>query len=116
MQLSKRELNRHIEKQVLAALSQVFCDTKDPEEVAVILTDLLSKDEYMVIAKRLAIAIFLDKGRSYENIGRTLKVSSATVAKVAEMKGNQGMQLALRKVKAEEWAQRWTTKLKRLLK
>ena len=75
----------------------------------------MSPIEYQVIAKRLAIAIFLDKGRSYENIKSTLKVSSATIASVQETMGNPGIQHALRKVKADEWADEWAGKISTLM-
>ena len=68
-----------------------------------------------VLVKRLAIAIFLDKGRSYENIRNILKVSSATIASVNEQMGNPGIQLALRKIKADEWADEWTEKISGLV-
>lgn len=111
MQLSKQKLNKSIEKQVFAIFHQLVADLKKPDEVNSIFKELLSPIEHQVIAKRLAIAIFLDKGRSYENIKSTLKVSSATIASVQESMGNPGIQQALRKVKADEWADEWAGKI-----
>jgi uncharacterized protein YerC len=111
MQLSKQKLNKSIEKQIYAVFHQLVADLKKPDEVERIFKELLSPVEYQVIAKRLAIAIFLDKGRSYENIKSTLKVSSATIASVQENMGNPGIQQALRKVKADEWADEWAGKI-----
>ena len=116
MQVSSRQLNKNIQKQIFAVLHQMLVDTRDPREVKTILDDLLSEAEHLVVAKRLAIAVFLDKGRSYENIKNTLKVSSATIASVQEMMGNPGMQLALQKVKAEEWAENWSQKIGSVLR
>jgi len=116
MQLSSRKLNKNIERQVFAILYQVINDLKSEEEVTTVMGDLLSETEKLAIAKRLAIATFLDKGRSYENIRETLKVSSATIASVQRMMGNPGFQLALRKVKAEEWADQWGDKIANLFK
>lgn len=111
MQASTRRLNQHIEKQLFLLLHQALADTTDIEEVGHILQDLLGETQHVALAKKLAIAVFLDKGRSYENIKETLKVSSATVATVQEQMGNPGIQAALRKVKAEEWAEKWSHKL-----
>jgi uncharacterized protein YerC len=115
MQVSKQKLNKIIEKQIYTILYQLIVDIKNPEEAQKLATDLLSATEREVIAKRLAIAIFLDKGRSYENIKGTLKVSSATIASVQETMGNPGIQLALQKIKAEEWADQWAGKISSLV-
>lgn len=115
MQLSKQKLNKSIEKQIYAVFHRLVADLKKPDEVERIFKELLSPVEYQVIAKRLAIAIFLDKGRSYENIKSTLKVSSATIASVQETMGNPGIQQALRKVKADEWADEWAGKISNLM-
>lgn len=115
MQVSKQRLNKTIEKQIYSLLHQLVADIKTTEEANILLTDLLSDTERQVIAKRLAIALFLDKGRSYENIKSTLKVSSATIASVQEQMGNPGIQLALQKVKAEEWADQWAGKISTLV-
>jgi uncharacterized protein YerC len=111
MQVSKHKLNKTIEKEIYSILYQLMVDLKNPEEVQRVLKDLLSTTEHEVIAKRVAIAIFLDKGRSYENIKNTLKVSSATIASVQETMGNPGMQILIQKVKAEEWADQWAGKI-----
>ena len=116
MQVSARRINKNIEKQMFAILYQVINDLKSEEEVTTIFNDLLSETEKLALAKRLAIATFLDKGRSYDNIRDTLKVSSATIASVQEMMGNPGFQLALRKVKAEEWADQWGEKISSLFR
>ena len=116
MQVSARRINKNIEKQMFAILYQVMADLRSEVEVTTVLNDLLSETEKLALAKRLAIATFLDKGRSYDNIRETLKVSSATIASVQEMMGSQGFQLALRKVKAEEWAGQWGEKISKLFK
>lgn len=111
MQVSAKKLNKTIEEQVFAILFQVVNDSRGDSEVETLMKDLLSKTELMVVAKRLAIAIYLDKGRSYENIKNMLKVSSATIAQVQEKMESPGMQLALKKVKTDEWAGGWSEKL-----
>lgn len=116
MQVSTRKLNLTLEKQIFSVFHQALADLRTPEEVESVMTDLLTETERTAIAKRLAIATFLEKGRSYENIRETLKVSSATIAAVAEQLGSPGYQLALRKIKAEEWAGVWASKIAGLFK
>lgn len=111
MQVSKKRLNKTIEKQIYSVFYQLLSDIKSADEARVIMQDMLTETERQVLAKRLAIAIFLDKGRSYENIRSTLKVSSATIANVQETIANAGTQLALQKVKAEAWADEWAGKI-----
>ena len=108
-------MNRTIEKQVYAIFYQMIADLKTPAEVKAVFTDLFSTTERQVIAKRVAIALFLDKGRSYENIKQTLKVSSATIASVQDTLANPGMQITINKIKAEEWAGAWAGKISSLV-
>ncbi len=69
-----------------------------------------------VLAKRLAIAYWLKKGRSYNNIKNNLKVSSATIASVQSKTDNPGFQMALKNLEAEEWANVWEKKIKKFIK
>lgn len=117
MQVSKRTINKTVEKQIFGIFFQVISDLKDPEEVRVFLEDILGKAELTALAKRLAIAHYLDKGRSYQNIRETLKVSSATIASVDKMiKKSAGFRLALKKIEADQWAEKWAGKIENLFK
>ena len=115
MQVSKQKLNKTLEKQIYTIFYQLIADLKNQKEAETLLKDLLTVTELQVIAKRITIALFLDKGRSYENIKNTLKVSSATIASVQENMGSPGLQLAINKIKAEEWADQWSIKISSLV-
>ncbi len=108
-------MNKQIENQVYRILYQVLGDAKSEVDVELILKSLMSEGELSAIAKRLAIAVFLDKRQSYEHIKDVLKVSTATIATVAENMNKRGMQMALQRVKAEEWADVWSIRLSRAL-
>ena len=116
MQVSNRQLNAVLEKQIFSVFYQTLSDLRTPEEIKTVLTDLLTETELTALAKRLAIATFLEKGRSYENIRDTLKVSSATIASVAEQIGNPGFQMALERIRAEEWAGEWAGRIASLFR
>jgi uncharacterized protein YerC len=108
-------MNKKIEAQVYKILYQVLGDAKNEVDVEITLKALLTENELSAIAKRLAIAVFLDKRQSYEHIKDVLKVSTATIASVAENMNKKGIQMALAKVKAEEWADVWSIRLSRAL-
>ena len=111
MQLSAKLLS----KQQLNTVSQQFhtliADLKNPNEVETFLKDFLSETEYLVMVKRLAIAQDLITGKSYEEIKKDLRVSSATISGVSEILPKKGMKLALKKIKVDEWATQATIKI-----
>ena len=72
---------------------------------------MLTEGERLAVLKRLGIALYLDKGRNYEDVKNNIKVSSATIATVAENLGNSGWQEIIKRIKAEEWASNWTDRI-----
>lgn len=90
---------------------QTLAEVSSPEEMKMALGDVLTEGERVAVLKRLGIALYLDKGRSYEDIKNNIKVSSATIATVAESLGNAGWQEIIKRIKAEEWASSWTEKI-----
>lgn len=116
MQLSTNPINKNIEKQLSEMLYGILAELKTPEEVKTVMGDLLTDGERMAMLKRMGIAIYLDKGRSYEDIKNNIKVSSATIASTAENIGNSGWQEIIKRVKAEQWAEEWTAKISKGIK
>lgn len=80
--ISKRHLNQAIEERIFALFWQHIASLSTPFVVAEFLQSLLSHTEQVMIAKRLAIAILLSRGYSYQYIDDTLKVSKSTIATV----------------------------------
>jgi len=113
MQISKNKLNIQVQKQIREIFCQTIADLKRPEDAKIFIRDFFTKTEQSVITKRLAIAMYLEKSRSYEQIKEALKVSSATIASVDKMmnKKSEGFVLALRGIEAEEWASRLVKKI-----
>jgi TrpR-related protein YerC/YecD len=113
MQVSKKGVNKKISKKIFSSLYQVLADMRKKEEVEKFLDDVLSKVEKTVLAKRLAIASYLTKGKSYEVIRDDLKVSSATIASVQKWleQGGEGLAFALKRVEADEWAEAMANKI-----
>lgn len=116
MRVSEKTLNPSLKKQIEEMFVQTIADLRDLQEVKTFLTDFFNETEYEAFIKRLAIAYWLKKKRSYTNIKENLKVSSATIANVQSMLEKSGFKLALKKVEAEEWANLWADKIKKFIK
>ena len=115
MQVSKKNVNKQIEKRIFKVLYQVLADLRKPEGVKNFLDDVLSKTERTVLAKRLGIAWYLNKNKSYDVIRHDLKVSSATIATVQGWldKGGEGLMSAIKAIEADEWAGEMAEKVKK---
>ena len=116
MRTSGKKLNPSLRTQIEKTLSQAIADLKDINEAGVFLNDFLTESEFEAFAKRLAVAYWLKKGRSYANIKDNLKVSSATVASVQSMMQKPGFKLILKRIEAEEWANQWAEKIKKFIR
>lgn len=118
MQVSKHGINKQIEKKIFKSLYQVLADIKQPQALERFFTGILSPTERMALAKRLAIAVYLNKGKSYDFIKNNLRVSSATIATVQGLmeRRNDGLNLALSAIEADEWAGELTRKISATIK
>jgi len=116
MRTSKNKMNATLEKAIRKTFAQALTDFKDPAEMEKFLESFFIGAELITYAKRLSIAYWLSKGRSYENIKTNLKASSATIAQVRVLTNKDGVKLALKKMEAEEWANEWAEKIKKFIK
>lgn len=82
-QLSKLPLRRDLEEQMFDLFTSTIVSLKEKEEIEDFLSDLLSPIEKMMLAKRLAIALMLEKEYTYPMIGKTLRVTPTTIASVS---------------------------------
>ena len=111
----RKKINLSLKRQIAKTLAQTVTDLKDLDETHTFFSDFLTESEYEAFAKRLAIAYWLRKGRSYSNIKQNLKVSSATIATIQSTMKTEGFQLALKKIEAEEWANIWSERIKKFV-
>lgn len=116
MRTSEKILNPSLKKEIDAIFVQTIADLRDTQDTKIFLTDFFNESENETFAKRLAIAYWLKKGRSYNNIKDNLKVSSATIASVQSAMDRPGFKLALKKIEAEEWAAQWAVKIKKFVR
>lgn len=116
MRTSSFKLSPSLRNQLEKTFYQLLLDLKDEKEAAVFLKDFFNESEYETFIKRLAVAYWLKKGRSYSNIKENLKVSSATIASVHGSLDKPGIKLAIKRLEAEEWATVWSEKIKNFIK
>lgn len=85
-----------------------FCEAisvlKNPQEIMNFITDLLTKQEIIMLAKRIKIAKLLLDGKNYRDVEGTLKVGKGTVARVSEWlrEGGEGFRLVTERTKKEQ--------------
>lgn len=116
------KLNATTSDRIHRQLWTLIADLRHPDDVAVVLTALLSKNEAISLAKRVEIVRLLQRGVSYEEIQDKLNVSSATVSRL--VRGLQDSQpttnrypapdLIKRKLELEAWADWFISKLRKI--
>jgi len=116
MRVSQKKLNVSLENQITKTLAQTVLDFKDINEMVSFLKDFFNQTELETFVKRLAVAYWLKKGRSWKNIKENLKVSSATISTIQNQMEKPGFALALKKMEAEEWANVWAEKIQKFVR
>lgn len=111
MQTSSKKLSSQQQQTITQQFVTLLTDLKYQEESQAFFNAFLTKTEQSVFAKRLGIVWMLHQGKSYEDIKRRLKVSSATISSVAAQMKNNDTQIIVDKLRVEDWAQRWANKL-----
>jgi uncharacterized protein YerC len=113
MRTSSEKISKYLKDQIIKTFIQVISDFRDEEKTKKFLYDFLTESEIGNFSRRLAIAYWLKKGRSYTNIKNNLKASSATIAEVSVMMKRDGFEQAIKKMEAEEWASIWAERIKK---
>lgn len=112
MRVSSIKLNSIIKKQLEKLFTKSIADLKNESEAVLFFKDFFTSSEQEAFVKRLAIAYWLKKKRTYVNIKENLRVSSATIASTEKDIEKPGYKLILKKIEAEEWANKWAEKIK----
>lgn len=91
-------------------------DLRDPKEIETFLTDFFDEVELEKYIKRISVAYWLKKGRDHENIKRNLLATPKEITDAQESLKKAGINLALKKIEAEEWATVWAEKIRKFAK
>lgn len=102
--VSKKWLDKDVEERLFEVFWKSLANIKSSEEAKEFLESFISNVEYIMLAKRLGIALMLKKGFSWEEIENTLKVSSATIMSVSTRQehGGQGLNPTINKILKSE--------------
>ena len=102
--VSKNKLDQKTLYQISEKLFKAVKHLKREKEVSQFFSDLLTKTERIMLAKRLAIIIMLDAEYPFKVISRALKVSESTVSSMKDRsdRGGDGYQLVLQRLKKEQ--------------
>ncbi|MBI5619755.1 hypothetical protein HY950_02225 [Candidatus Gottesmanbacteria bacterium] len=107
-QVSRFPLPKVLEQQMHTALRKALADLRTEADVSAFLDDLLTPTEKIMLGKRLAIAILLDRGYDQRTVHTIMKTSLSTVNAVnywLKNRGN-GYRIVLEKLKTQrEWAE-----------
>lgn len=103
-----------LQKEVINTFFQTLEDLKIKKNFEIFFKDFLIEKELEIFTKRLAIAYWLHKKRDYENIKTNLKVNIKEIEEVQKKLNTKGYKLALKMMEAEEWANVWSEKIKKL--
>lgn len=77
--VSKTPVSKELLAKTFRLFYEVFSSNSDQDDFLLMIDDLLSPSEKIMLSKRLAIIYLLIKGVDYRDIMKTLKVSSSTV-------------------------------------
>src|SRR3989344_4320013 len=97
VRLSSRQIKRKVLMVIMDQLIISFLRAKTRKDAEKILKALLSEPERIMIAKRLAIALLLEKKCRFSIIKKTLKVSQSTIARIRNDGKQERLSLALRR-------------------
>lgn len=99
-QISKYALSRSVEDEIFKSFGWLISRLDREDHVDRFLSDFLTKTEKMMLAKRLALALMVEKGYHYFVIRDTLKVSTSTIRGMKSWLENrgEGYRLAIRKL------------------
>ena len=107
-QISRRPLDRETANRLFESFFRTI-GLLNRQDAELFLDDLLTRTERVMLAKRLAISILLDAGKTYQHIKELLNVSQSTitaVGKTLELSG--GYRRAIEKLKkSERWKEFW---------
>lgn len=109
-------MNPSLKRQLLKTFVQMIDDLKDTDEIEAFLTDFFDEKELEKYIKRISIAYWLKKGRDNENIKRNLQVTTREITEGKKSLKKEGIKLALKKMEAEEWANVWAERIKKVVK
>lgn len=103
-QVSKYPISKEVADRIFEILLKSLVKIKEEKEADEFISDLLTPTEKIMLAKRLAISLLLEKGYDYRTIQRIIRVSSPTITSVniARQYGSRGYKKLILEIIKEE--------------
>ena len=86
--ISKKKVDPKIESVLSDQLLSFIAAAQTRNEAAVLATELLTETERTMLAKRLAVVVMLERGYSFQEVERSLKVTPQTVSRLWRKRKN----------------------------
>lgn len=109
-------INKSLQKTLNQTFLQLVEDLKNKKEIEDLFRDLLGEKEYESVVKKLAVVYWLRKKRTKDVIKNNLGVTSKEIAEGQKLMDKKGIKLAIKYMEAEEFANVWAEKIKKLRK
>lgn len=103
-QVSRYPISTKVADRIFEVFLKTLVEIKSDKEADQFISDLLTPTEKIMLAKRLAIALLLEKGYDYRTIQKTIRVSAPTITSVntALKYGSEGYKRLVVKIIREE--------------
>lgn len=82
--ISKRKLNNGVLLKITQRFIQTAVRLKDKTQAEEFFSDLFTKTERIMFAKRLMLIFMLCEGNTFDEVGEILKVSPSTIARISK--------------------------------
>ena len=97
-------------------IENTFIQTiKDVSDLKIVLNDLIGQENYEKLVKKLAIVYWLRKKRPKDVIKNNLEVTDKEIKETEKLMDKKGIKLAIKYMEAEEFANVWSEKIKKLV-
>jgi len=115
--ISRRFLNKELENYIFELFLNTIVEIRNSDDARNFIEDLLSPTERIMLIKRLAIAVLLTKGYTYDDIDDTLKVSRSTIMNVSIWlkNGKSGYTKAVKKILETQKRKEFIDKIEEIL-
>jgi TrpR-related protein YerC/YecD len=116
--ISLYALHAKASRQLLDKLERAIGHLKNRAEINLFFNDLLTPTERIMLSKRLAIILMIEKRFTFSQIGSTLKVSESTISAMRERmdRGGAGFHLIIRKLEKDEQVKKFFENIERIFK
>lgn len=108
-------MNSSLQKTIKVTFLQLLEDLKDKKEIGTVL-EALAPNEYQEMIKRLAVVYWLRKKRPIDVIKNNLDVSITYIQDIKKIMDSGGIKTAIKYMEAEEFANVWVEKIKKVVK